>query len=268
MVGESSKRRPRETRAPKYPDAERAEIVTSYVSIVDELTNLLADVVARRLRNRIQQADRERDAKATTLRADGIGEDIERAFDEYDERAANILRERARAAARRAALGVSRANGREVTRVLDALGARIVQDPATIQDLIGVFVSNNESLLRDVSSTMRAEVAGAVGRGMQSGTRWEGIAQEIAERAGVARSRAELIARDQAGKVFSALTRARSQAAGIGRYEWVTSHDERVRVEHRVLDGRIFSWDDPPDVGNPGEPINCRCVAAPVFDDD
>ncbi len=37
--------------------------------------------------------------------------------------------------------------------------------------------------------------------------------------------------------------------------------DERVRPSHRMNDGRIFSWSDPPDTGHPGEDHNCRCEA-------
>jgi len=80
--------------------------------------------------------------------------------------------------------------------------------------------------------------------------------------------RAMLIARDQISKHNGALTRARMQGAGIARYQWSSSKDERVRTSHSTLEGRVFSWDRPPPVGHPGEDIQCRCVALPVFDDE
>ena len=59
---------------------------------------------------------------------------------------------------------------------------------------------------------------------------------------------------------------------GITQYIWRTSRDERVRESHLVLEGKTFSWDSPPDVGHPGQDINCRCTAEPVIpgleDDD
>lgn len=48
-----------------------------------------------------------------------------------------------------------------------------------------------------------------------------------------------------------------------GRYVWRTRHDPKVRPTHRENEGRIFSWDHPPETGNPGEEPNCRCEAIP-----
>ena len=45
------------------------------------------------------------------------------------------------------------------------------------------------------------------------------------------------------------------------RYVWRTQRDERVRTSHRMNEGRIFLWSDPPDTGDPGEDYNCRCEA-------
>lgn len=50
------------------------------------------------------------------------------------------------------------------------------------------------------------------------------------------------------------------------RYVWLTAGDEKVRASHAANDGQIFSWDDPPPTGNPGEEENCRCVAVPYAD--
>lgn len=47
------------------------------------------------------------------------------------------------------------------------------------------------------------------------------------------------------------------------RYVWRTRRDPKVRRFHRANDGRIFSWNDPPETGNPGEEPNCRCEAIP-----
>jgi SPP1 gp7 family putative phage head morphogenesis protein len=100
----------------------------------------------------------------------------------------------------------------------------------------------------------------------------------------VSKSRADLIARDQVLKLNSQITRTRQTSAGIKRYTWTTSGDERVRGnpnglypdsdrDHWSLDGRTFSWDAPPvvnpktgETAHPGEDFQCRCVATPVLD--
>jgi SPP1 gp7 family putative phage head morphogenesis protein len=46
-------------------------------------------------------------------------------------------------------------------------------------------------------------------------------------------------------------------------YIWRTRDDEKVRPSHSANDGKIFSWDDPPPTGNPGDDFGCRCKAEP-----
>ena len=84
------------------------------------------------------------------------------------------------------------------------------------------------------------------------GKRVEDLRDLLYQRGNVSTSRATLIARDQVGKLNGALTRARHEAAGIEKYVWSSSKDERVREAHRELDGRTFSWAEglPPDVAD------------------
>jgi len=90
-------------------------------------------------------------------------------------------------------------------------------------------------------------------------------------------SRANLIARDQIGKLNGQVTQARMEAVGLEMYEWSTCIDERVRESHAELEGKICRWDDftvysedgktwrdrPSDWCqlHPGQDIQCRCTA-------
>jgi len=98
------------------------------------------------------------------------------------------------------------------------------------------------------------------------GLRVEEITARLRERADVSESRAALIARDQTLKLNGAITKTRQQNAGISRYTWSTSLDERVRPEHAALEGQVFDWVAPPSPGHPGEDFQCRCVAIPVIE--
>jgi SPP1 gp7 family putative phage head morphogenesis protein len=97
-------------------------------------------------------------------------------------------------------------------------------------------------------------------------------------------SSANLIARDQIGKLNGKVTQARMEAVGLAMYEWSTAGDERVRDSHSDLEGMICKWDDPKvysdDDGktwrnrpsnwcqlHPGEDIQCRCTALSFFDE-
>lgn len=48
-------------------------------------------------------------------------------------------------------------------------------------------------------------------------------------------------------------------------YIWRTRGDSKVRSSHAKRDGQIFSWDDPPEGGHPGENYGCRCTAVPYL---
>ena len=74
------------------------------------------------------------------------------------------------------------------------------------------------------------------------------------------------ITRDQSNKCVSNLTQIRHRQIGVKKYVWITANDERVRPSHQALNGMTFRWDTPPAVGNPGEPIQCRCIAQPDMD--
>jgi len=43
-------------------------------------------------------------------------------------------------------------------------------------------------------------------------------------------------------------------------YIWRCQHDDKVRLKHQIHDGKIFDIDNPPDIGNPGDDYNCRCI--------
>jgi SPP1 gp7 family putative phage head morphogenesis protein len=94
------------------------------------------------------------------------------------------------------------------------------------------------------------------------------------------RAKAALIARDQIRKFNGDLSRVRQQHAGIESYSWDTAHDERVRgnprgiypnarPSHWAQQGKVYSWSSSgaPGLGHPGEPIQCRCLPKPVFDE-
>lgn len=44
-------------------------------------------------------------------------------------------------------------------------------------------------------------------------------------------------------------------------YIWRTAGDNKVRASHAANNGKVFAREIPPDTGNPGEAINCRCTA-------
>lgn len=124
-------------------------------------------------------------------------------------------------------------------------------------------------------------IEGKVLESVARGRRHEQFADVVKETLGVGQRRAELIARDQTAKLNSKLNEGRQKAAGVKEYIWSTVGDDRVvgtpggmypegndkHGDHFEREGKVFSWDNPPHDGHPGEAINCRCRALPVVDE-
>lgn len=124
------------------------------------------------------------------------------------------------------------------------------------------------SLVEDAFRSYSADVRDVFGDPSKTfGDRWEGLRDALLERGGVSESRAELIARDQTLKLNGAIAKTYQEESGLTHYVWSTSLDERVRKEHKALEGKVIAWHTPPEVGHPGQDYQCRCVALPYMDD-
>ena len=141
-------------------------------------------------------------------------------------------------------------------------------------DTVSLFVQENMILVGTVPRSITESIKSIILRGSRVGTHVKQIEKEIDTAVVLAKKRAKLIARDQVNKLSGDLTRVHHKAAGIKKYHWMTSRDERVRSRHKSLDGQIFSWDKPPIADksgaryHPKQAINCRCDAIPVLDND
>ena len=84
--------------------------------------------------------------------------------------------------------------------------------------------------------------------------------------------RAKFLARNESAIAVTEYLSAKYQDEGSEEFIWIANLDERVRDEHRELNGKKFRYDDPPIVdkrtgsrGMPSEFYNCRCKFIPVF---
>ena len=106
----------------------------------------------------------------------------------------------------------------------------------------------------------------------------DALKKELGLSTEVATTRAQLIAVTETARANAAFNQTRAQAVGSNQYRWHNSGDGAVRDSHkkykgRPLQGKIFSWDDPPTLddgmtGHPGTFPRCRCFAEPVFDEE
>lgn len=141
------------------------------------------------------------------------------------------------------------------------------------QDILETWVSDNVDLIRTIPHESLRKMKEIVYQAYMDGKPTTYIVKEIQRQYGRDKRHARLIARDQVAKLNAAITQRQQTDAGIRRYRWSDSRDERVRDSHKKLNGRIFRWDDPPetDAGrrcHPGQDYQCRCCALAIFDLD
>jgi len=147
------------------------------------------------------------------------------------------------------------------------LGVDIFLTEPWLRPVMATFADRNVSLIKTIEDKFLNNVNQIVSTGFGQGRRWEAMAEDISAQFDVTDSQAARIARDQTSKLNGQLTMLRQTELGVQKYRWITAGDDRVRESHAEKNGKVFEWSDPPnDTGHPGEDINCRCYAEPVFE--
>ena len=176
---------------------------------------------------------------------------------------------------------------REWKRVVhDTLGIDLLNDYYSAdfyEAALRRWVDENVLKIKSIPNEALGEMQQIVLNGYKSGATITDITKSIQEQYKLSRRRAQLLARDQVSTLNSQISKMQQQDAGCTKYRWSDSRDSRVRDCHRSLNGKVFSWDEPPEMWydtktsgrvytgrrcHPGEDYCCRCVAIPVFDID
>lgn len=141
---------------------------------------------------------------------------------------------------------VRRSIGEDFIRPADDFSVDIFanNDP-TLNQLVNAWVSENTRLITSIPDQFLDNVARVVNAGFRNGSTIEVIRKDIQKQFKIADDRARLIARDQIAKLSSDVDRRVSLEAGFELYVWVTSQDDRVRDSHKVMNGKVCSWEDP-----------------------
>ena len=146
-------------------------------------------------------------------------------------------------------------------------------DKGTIsQDAFEALVSQNVSLIKSIGTKYLDDVEGSVMRAVTAGRDVASLKEELSERYGITRRRAEFIARDQCNKVTEGLARANDLETGVEEGIWIHVPGKKTsRETHREMDGKKF------DLSKgmydraegryimPGELPGCQCSYQPVL---
>src|SRR5699024_8984246 len=273
QVGADRRKRTRTERRPDQP----IDVEARLSRVTTEVAEIFASEISQLLDPILMRAEQRAAAKKMGVRMDAKEElepeesAIKAAVGKLRDLAGSILaRLGITAEVGRVSGALNEFNADQIAKVLGVDVTSVSPDPAAL----AVFRRQTVELIKTIPSKQLDRVEALVTKAQTTGMRVETLRGRIQREHGVARRRAELIARDQVLTANADLHHQRQEAAGIERYEWDTSQDERVRPSHRRVHGETFSWDSAgaPGVGtgggsaHPGEPINCRCVAIPLFD--
>lgn len=119
-----------------------------------------------------------------------------------------------------------------------------------------------------------------------AGNRYETAVKTIEKSYDVSLNKAKFLARQETGLLMAKFKEVRYKDVGVKKYKWTCvagTAAHPVRPEHKALDGKIFSWDNPRELDkqglpkpggahkpgenkNPGEDYNCRCYAKPIVE--
>jgi len=247
-------------------------------SIVTRVRNIIDDNIVKSLPSIMSQVETGR--PRADSHSDDIGEDVRDLFI-----ATRIQAERdissfeINAMVQSTAAEMNGWNKNQITRVVkQGLGVDLFMGEPWLKEELLIFTTNNVNLIKNVNAAFINETETIVFDGMRRGLRHEEIAKQIlgtgkdelnhVSKFKRAKTRANLIGRDQINKLNGNLTKLRQTDIGVKKYTWIDVGDTRVRHSHEARGGQVYTWKKGSELGtHPGDEIQCRCYAEPIFDD-
>lgn len=160
-----------------------------------------------------------------------------------------------------------------------AIGVNVALPGTDMSDNIDAWAEENTALITNLAQSYLSKVTTAVNSGFRDGLSWRDISKNIQAETGVAKRRADLIARDQVATMNMQVTKQRAADLEIKQFVWRTMEDQRVRgnpsglypkakPSHYARNGKTYNWSDGAGARDtfPGQAINCRCYAANVIE--
>lgn len=160
---------------------------------------------------------------------------------------------------------------------------RAVVRQEDLADYLQAAAARNASLIKSLADDTVKGIQQVVYNNSIAGNSVKTLRADLQKQFGISDKRAKLIARDQASKLNSDLNKIRQEQAGVTEYGFSTSRDERVRANHKAMEGRTCKWSDATvykaDDGSwrsrsgiggvslhPGQDIQCRCTGRGIVE--
>lgn len=128
-----------------------------------------------------------------------------------------------------------------------SLGVNVFSNPLLDKDIdlmLKSWVSTNVTLIKSIQTDLLDQVGVIIESGYRSGLSIPTITEQLKTKFNISKNRARLIARTETAKLHSNYIQHEHEQLGITQYVWLTTHDERTRASHRVLDNKVCQWDN------------------------
>jgi SPP1 gp7 family putative phage head morphogenesis protein len=160
-----------------------------------------------------------------------------------------------------------------------AIGVNVALPGTDMSANIDAWAEENTALITNLTQSYLSKITTTVNSGFRDGLSWRDISKNIKAETGVAKRRADLIARDQVATMNMQVTKQRAKDLEIKQFVWRTMEDQRVRgnpsglypkakPSHYARNGKTYNWSDGAGAHDtfPGQAINCRCYASNVIE--
>lgn len=140
--------------------------------------------------------------------------------------------------------------------------------------MLAKMYSNNMALgIKGFTQEMIKSLRRDVQTSAEAGYRFDLLAAKMLRKYDITKAKATFLARTETSIFMAEYRKDRFLAAGVTEYYWRTSGDNRVRDDHKRLNGRRFFYEAPPvadratgTTANPGGIWNCRCNDQPIVE--
>lgn len=251
-----------------------AIVEAKFAEALAKMTELMARTTSREL----DRLYRSTEGRATFAQDASFASMASRLMKKLAARFVALFTEKAGGLAEALNKGIDRVTAKQLGESLkDASGGVTLKTDVLggpIADVVKASIKQNVALIKSIPAKYFEEIEGAVFRSIQTGRGMADLQPFLESKNLVTKKRAALIARDQTAKATTAINRARMQALGVRKFEWLHSGGgKEPRPLHKnVLNGKVFDIDNPPVIdertgerGLPGQLINCRCRMVPVI---
>ena len=174
----------------------------------------------------------------------------------------------------------------EVITVLDDVGNKIQQNVKRVniidfeftrkqkEEIARNYTDNMNYYIKDWAVKKIPEMRRKVQQAVIEGYREIDVQKMLENEYGIAERKAKFLAQNETSIMLAQIKKVHYSAMGFDSFMWHTILDARERPLHRMLNGKIFRFDDPPVIdertgqkGLPGETYNCRCDLTPIMSD-